>query len=86
MDHPDNIVQQLFAEAMGIPHDNRVAFLETRCQGLPDFRRRVETLLGEHDGNNGAVNGSSWDSATVVPERTFRGQGLAQELFSGDID
>jgi len=40
MDHPDNIVQQLFAEAMGIPHDNRAAFLETRCQELPDFRRR----------------------------------------------
>ena len=41
--------ETLFAEAIKLPPDERMAFLDANCNGDAELRRRVAQLLAEHD-------------------------------------
>ena len=83
MDISDTIVKQLFAEALDLPREQRTAFLDRRCQGLPQLRRQVEALLNENDWRGRPLNGSPWDSATMVPEGSLREQHIGPGTLLG---
>jgi hypothetical protein len=68
MDNPDVVVERLFGEALDLPRERRLAFLEDTCSGQPDLRRRVEALLAENDRRSGFPSGSSWEAPTLTSE------------------
>src|SRR3984957_15790003 len=42
-------IEQLFHEALALPPEERLAFLETACAGNPDLRAAVDELLRHDD-------------------------------------
>jgi eukaryotic-like serine/threonine-protein kinase len=83
MDNTDTIVQQLLKEAVDLPREQRTAFLDRRCQGLPELRRQVEALLKDNGRRGGTPNGSPGDSATVAPAESHRGQQIGPGTLLG---
>jgi len=61
MDSPDEIVQQLFGEALDLPRERRAAYLDKTCAGRPEIRRQVEELLEENDHLSGFLSNSPLD-------------------------
>lgn len=49
MSQPDPIIEKLFAEALDLPPEQRGAFLESACRGVPEMRLKVEMLLLDND-------------------------------------
>ena len=44
----EQTAEQLFAEALDLPPEQRSAFLDQACRGAPELRRLVEGLLHEN--------------------------------------
>jgi len=66
MDEQDETVERLFGEAVGLPRDQRTAFLEGACAGEPALRRMVEDLLDSNDRLSGFLS----EPGYVHPEAT----------------
>ncbi len=49
MNKQEQAAEQLFGEALGLPRDRQLAFLDRVCAGQPGLRRMVEDLLDEND-------------------------------------
>ena len=48
MADPEQSAEQLFSEALDLPLEQRLAFLDQACRGAPDLRRLVDGLLVEN--------------------------------------
>jgi eukaryotic-like serine/threonine-protein kinase len=58
MDNRETLTEQLFGEAMELPREERSAFLEKACRGVPELQRAVEALLAENDRLSGFLSDS----------------------------
>ena len=63
MEKRETIAEQLFGEALELPHAKRSTFLDAACRGMPEVRRAVEDLLAENDRLSGFLSPSPWRSA-----------------------
>ncbi len=63
MEKRETIAEQLFGDALQFPPENRSAFLDAACRGMPQVRRAVEDLLAENDRLSGFLSASPWRSA-----------------------
>src|SRR6202020_766369 len=48
MDDREQSVEELFGAALDLPVEQRVAFLDEACRGVPEVRRRIEEMLEEN--------------------------------------
>src|SRR6516162_3444587 len=49
MTHNSDSVFEIFSEAIQLPSDERIAFLDRACAGDTDLRRSIEALLRSND-------------------------------------
>lgn len=56
-------IGDLFHEALGIDSGERAAFLDRACDGDPELRREVESLIGSHEGGGGVIDEPALDVA-----------------------
>ncbi len=61
MEKRETIAEQLFGEALELPREERSAFLDRACRGMPVVRRAVEGLA-ENDRLSGFLSATPWRS------------------------
>ncbi len=66
MDKQEQAAEQLFGEALGLPPDQRRAFLDHICAGKPTLRRTVEDLLDENDRLGGSLSEPAFAKAPAA--------------------
>ena len=81
MDRPETNAEELFREALDLPREQRAAFVDGACRGVPEVRQIVEELLAENDRLNdtlvepalGIANGLGAKSAEKGSAAPFSG-------------
>ena len=56
MDNRQAKTEELFGEALDLPREQRVAFLNAACRGMPEVQQAVEDLLAENDRLSGFLS------------------------------
>jgi Tol biopolymer transport system component len=88
--------EEVFGGALDLPREQRAAFLEAACQGMPEVRRAVEELLAQNERLSGFLSESpykrveetaaTWTAAHVLEAKTRLGRYLILEpLGSGGM-
>jgi WD40 repeat protein len=91
MSQPQEAASGIFDAAVGLPHEQRAAFLEKACAGDAPLRRRVEALLRAHEAaatfmDSPAPGLSSTTVRLALPDQTGQKIGrykLLQQIGEG---
>lgn len=76
MESPEGLVERLFGEVLSIPPGERAAFLDRTCNGRPEVRRQIETLLRIGDSQGDAPTASVWTGTTQESQSPYSGAPL----------
>ena len=71
MDKLDRATEQLFGEAVELGFDERRGFLDRACDGQPELRSRLESLLTDYDRLDGFLSGSPVASPAHAPSQSL---------------
>jgi eukaryotic-like serine/threonine-protein kinase len=91
MDKRQAKTEELFGEALDLPREQRVAFLNAACRGMPEVQRAVVDLLAENDRLSGFLSESPYKkvqetAAHLLEAKTRLGRYLILEpLGSGGM-
>src|SRR3984885_7426044 len=91
MDNRQAKTEELFGEALDLPREQRVAFLNAACRGMPEVQRAVVDLLAENDRLSGFLSESPYKkvqetAAHLLEAKTRLGRYLILEpLGSGGM-